>query len=633
MMIERVYEVIRKEEAVLWIGAGFSRYAGYPMAKELSKILHENLTKQEQKEVNSTDSFDKIAQTYVDQRRTKNSLIDLLTINYANRVPKSTEYHDKLAKIPHLKTIITTNFDTLLENAYNNMADIIVDDSDVTKINENRTAIIKVHGDFKHTNKLVITSEDYSDFIATGLNSSIWSVVLERVLTKHIIFVGYGVEDPNVIAMINKISNILGDNRKEIYFISPSISSAKKSNLESKRIIPVLMKGEEFIDGLSQSIENNILTDLKKQYVSSATCQEFMRRRDLYAKFCTSANTTDIIDFTSPIREVAHIGKFTIIDEEISKLILNKTSTEEIVIPAEKLGSFDFKIDGLRHPISDLSNLKNITLIPIPKDTLTDFLFVNASLNVRSIKTKIYTANKNVRLVFVFEAGECEFKIILNEKKNVNDDKRFKIQIQIKLYQTQKLTNSAIQFLSFLTSILKSNDFTLRTHNGIKLPLKIPSVKSINVSEYEEKLEYFKQLKKIEDYYIILFTNIDKINKSDIHNTNLISKGISGSIIDNTVDNDLKFDFNDNCETKMSINFEEEKLHAITNEEGRARIHNYEFLLGGRVIEVVNPIYENKSEFDSGKSSSLIIHCKAGNYFYNYENLLKGKKLFKKDEG
>lgn len=449
-------------------------------------------------------------------------------------------------------------------------------------------------------------------------------------MTKHIIFVGYGVEDPNVIAMINKISNILGDNRKEIYFISPFISSAKKGNLESKRIIPIQMKGEEFIDGLFESIENNILTDLKNQDVSTSTCQEFMRRRDLYAKFDISTNTTDIIDLTSPIREVTHIGKFTIIDEEIAKLILNKKSTEEIVIPAEKLESFDFKIDGLKHTISNLSNLKNITFIPIPEETFTDFLFENASLNVRSVETKIYKANKNVRLVFVFEAGECEFKIILNEEKNVNDDNRFKIQIEIKLYQKQKRTNSAIQFLSFLTSVLKGNDFTLITHNDFKFSLKIPTINSIEVSEYEEKLDYFKQLRKIEDYYTILFTNIDKVKKSDIHNANLVSKGISGSIIDNSVDNDLKFEFNDNSETKMSINFDEEKFHAITDEEGKARIHNYEFLLGGRVIEVVHPIYKNKSEFESGESSSLIIHCKAGSYFYNYQNLLKGKKLVKR---
>lgn len=34
---ERIFELIRKEEVLLFAGAGLSRYAGYPSGKELAE--------------------------------------------------------------------------------------------------------------------------------------------------------------------------------------------------------------------------------------------------------------------------------------------------------------------------------------------------------------------------------------------------------------------------------------------------------------------------------------------------------------------------------------------------------------------------------------------------------------------
>ena len=44
MASKRIFELIRREEVVLFAGAGMSRYAGFPSGAELADILHKNLS-------------------------------------------------------------------------------------------------------------------------------------------------------------------------------------------------------------------------------------------------------------------------------------------------------------------------------------------------------------------------------------------------------------------------------------------------------------------------------------------------------------------------------------------------------------------------------------------------------------
>ncbi|MCK9436872.1 MAG: SIR2 family protein [Synergistaceae bacterium] len=627
-MIKRIFEIIRKGEAVFWIGAGFSKYAGYPLANDLSKIIFDELNDAEKKEANLYSSYEKIAQDYVDLKG-KEPLIDILRENYATKVPDDTRYHDMLSKIPHIKTVVTTNFDTLLENAYKCSADLIVGDSDVSKIKDNRTAIIKVHGDFKHPSKLIITSDDYSRYITTGFNSSIWSVVVERLLTKYVIFIGYSIDDPNAIALIERVSDQLGESRKEFYFVAPSISAAKMNNLKSRRIVPVLITGEEFVKMLYKNIEDNILIDVQRKDISIDICSDFLSFRGLTASYITNNNKITVTDFKSPVKDVHSQTTFTISDLEIAKLIHN-TSIDEIVIPVEKLVSFELRIDGLRHPISELSELKNIIISPISEITKTDFIFKDRSINVRGIKTEIIKARNVIRFDFGFDAGLFRLKIQLNESDNVSDDSRFKITGQINFSEEQTSTSSVIDFLSFILKILKGNEFVLHTTTDFNFQLKLPLINSKIVKEFEAKLNYYQQLKVIEDFFLITFSRIMKITESDVHNASILSKAINGSILNNSEDQSVKLEFVQNSDSSITASIDEDKLTVHFEEEERVRIHNYELILGERIFEVIDPKYSNRNEFESGKDSSLFIFCKAGKFLYNFANIINANRLVNK---
>ena len=115
MSKQRIFELIRKEEAALFVGAGMSLYAGYPSGAKLAEILFNNLTSDLQEQVDFTTNLPKLAEDiYYLKGGNKNYLIENLK-NEFQKEPISNETHQLLAKIPQIKTIITTNYDTLFE--------------------------------------------------------------------------------------------------------------------------------------------------------------------------------------------------------------------------------------------------------------------------------------------------------------------------------------------------------------------------------------------------------------------------------------------------------------------------------------------------------------------------------------
>lgn len=40
----KLFEYIRGEDVVIWAGAGFSRYAGYPLGGQLCDLLYQRLS-------------------------------------------------------------------------------------------------------------------------------------------------------------------------------------------------------------------------------------------------------------------------------------------------------------------------------------------------------------------------------------------------------------------------------------------------------------------------------------------------------------------------------------------------------------------------------------------------------------
>ena len=138
---ERIFNLVRKEEVILWAGSGLSIYAGFPSGADLAKKIMAELSREERESINVGNDLASIAEDFVNIRSGSRNELNMILGNIFNRTPDSTKLHDIIAKIPHIKRIITTNYDKLFELAYKNECVVIINAKDTSNLSDRKVAI------------------------------------------------------------------------------------------------------------------------------------------------------------------------------------------------------------------------------------------------------------------------------------------------------------------------------------------------------------------------------------------------------------------------------------------------------------------------------------------------------------
>ncbi len=138
----------------------------------------------------------RLAQVYQTQRG-RGALLDLV----AKHVP-SDDYlpglaHRRLRDIPWA-AVVTTNYDDLLERAFEPVRKVrvVISDEDLT---QHRTLddllVVKMHGDLRRRDSIVLSEEDYRQYPATrpGISVKVRQLLLEHPL----LFLGFSMTDPH----------------------------------------------------------------------------------------------------------------------------------------------------------------------------------------------------------------------------------------------------------------------------------------------------------------------------------------------------------------------------------------------------------------------------------------------------
>lgn len=138
----------------------------------------------------------RLAQVYQTQF-SRTAVLDLI----AKHVPSGDflpgAAHYRLRDIPW-SAVVTTNYDDLLERAFDPVrrARVIISDEDLT---QHRTMddllIIKMHGDLRRRDSIVISEEDYRQYAVTRPGIS---VKVRQLLVEHpLLFLGFSLNDPH----------------------------------------------------------------------------------------------------------------------------------------------------------------------------------------------------------------------------------------------------------------------------------------------------------------------------------------------------------------------------------------------------------------------------------------------------
>ena len=149
------------------------------------------------------------------------------------------ESHRRMLQLPW-DSVYTTNWDTLLERTSEQISDRhygIV--SDVKQIPiADRPRIVKLHGSFPITSRLIITEEDYRTYqkeFAPFVN-----MVQQSMMETTFFLVGFSGDDPNFLNWSGWVRDNLGESAPKIYLAGwLNLSGHRRRMLEQRNVVPI----------------------------------------------------------------------------------------------------------------------------------------------------------------------------------------------------------------------------------------------------------------------------------------------------------------------------------------------------------------------------------------------------------
>lgn len=607
---ENLFELIRKENVVIWAGVGLSLYAGYPSGKQLVNFLYNTLSITEKREIDKSLTLPDFAETYYRiKEHDMSSIIHALNKIFTETPPKSIEHHKKLATIPHFKTIITTNYDQLFEKAYGQKGQVAFLSKQIPGLKKSNVSILKVHGDLSEPETIIIKSSDYEHFFETGSENDIfWTKVKEQIAGNSILFLGYNLEDINARVLFNRITKALGKFRNPCYLIAPNFSISKKNDLKKSKIIYIDTTAEIFIVELIENIKSNIYSDYNKKWISVETLKDFIITYKVHPDLKIEGNDLKLVSLRAASKGVRTQGNFTI------KLDKDQLDRFKSFVSGETLGEFEFigknivnlefDVGGINWPIFKEEGKLVIKSRPL-KELQVDVRFKDG-FEVYDVPVKIYISKSQAKIEIdlISASLEVTFKPSSKIKSDIN--------FLFKHHPQYSKVKDEIKLFTILKKLTDGEEITVFWDFGKKKRTFRPSKAVKFHKTFSSLLQYFENLHLIERHYHLQFSGItqDSLTEESYHTVNLIISAIKK--IPTPIKNEItRIELNDySPEVLQELkkqNIDQKPLMACLGEKEIISLHDQTIDLGYKHIEFKKPRIENIDAILSGGKKELII--------------------------
>lgn len=141
--------------------------------------------------------------------------------------------------------IFTTNYDTLLERASENIVDhahyVVTSREDIPQSKMlGRRRIVKLHGSFPSQRPFIFTEEDYRRY--PDLAAPFVNLVRQSILENVFCLIGFSGDDPNFLQWVGWVRDVLDQHALPIYlFLGSAPTLGQQRLLESRRVTPVVL--------------------------------------------------------------------------------------------------------------------------------------------------------------------------------------------------------------------------------------------------------------------------------------------------------------------------------------------------------------------------------------------------------
>ncbi len=499
---DRIFKFIQKGKLTLFIGAGFSIKAGAPSVSELKKAFIGDFPTEE-REALRDKGLDEITEKYVKDicGGSRNELNTILEQKFSfNR--KDLSDHELLTKIPHVKRIFTTNYDSLIEDSYGAYrCQVIRHSKDAAYFDDNKVAIFKIHGDFEAKDDIIITQSDYNKFVGGAPDKYLWDILKTEFVTRNFLFLGYSLKDSNVLESLLDVEKHLSNNRREHFIVVPNMSKRDSGRLMKHGVEYVQGTADEFLTALFEFLEQNAKGDLENGIQTKENI-EFFKQHNMTPTISHGEGKNSILGVQSldgnPLVSKCHFmlpqkyaNQLAEINFDKQGIITKPGDLPHFEIPTSKIKDFNYSIGGISFSNGD--GLQKLFVYP-PNSRHEVTITVPECEFIKKMTCIIY---KNAPLEFILQLdGEAFFLKISYMFESEESNLKY-VGFLVEFKDTYSDNDLAMQWMSAMHCI--SSEGTMRIQIDGMNPNELKGFQNEkNKKYYSRCLNYYKNLKKIE---------------------------------------------------------------------------------------------------------------------------------------
>jgi hypothetical protein len=254
-LISRLSRDVIEESCVLFVGAGSTtekmphRPSFYSKIKGMACIGDEC----------ESLSFPDVMQMFCDERDGgHHNLLVREAINYLEPIllpgptnHSASQFCAAVASIPFFKTLVTTNWDPLLERALDVLVPI-TEDRDLAFWDDRKKQVLKLHGCITRPHSIVATRKDYETCVTA--NALLFNKLRDLMATKTFLFTGYSLQDGDFREVWDSITSRLGRFSKLAYALDPHASDQDVEYWKERGILIFRLFDVQFIRELRKHI-------------------------------------------------------------------------------------------------------------------------------------------------------------------------------------------------------------------------------------------------------------------------------------------------------------------------------------------------------------------------------------------
>ncbi len=646
-MFEHITQLVRKEQIALFVGSGFSLKAGAPRSSDIISAIKEEMTADEWSALDQSKikNLDYASNEFLKGRSGGRNLLISTLKQLMTFEKKDISDHISLAKIPHFHHIFTTNYDTLLEDAYqiaNINRNVVRNDAGCTYINTTWPSIYKIHGDLDEPNGIILSSSDYDRYFNKVRNPNLWGLAKSCFLKDAIVFIGYSLNDVNIIDIIERIQNAVGENHKPYFLIAPGFDKKRRTMLGKLGVEYFDAVGKDFLDELNKILSDNIIKDFRTHKVSTDTFHKYCNIHDLDPSVILQSNQNVVKELKAVAGKekrtelnfhvtLPTMDKDNFFDFEKNGVILSNnplgTSVPVIKLKSPQLQDFSYYENGIR--IMDSDDVKELFVVPQTKEGIITIEVPNKDF-LETLPFRSYKLN-NQKLTMNINCDAFDFSISLSLSSDFTLPIIFNGKVSPKEYYRDN--DSAIKWAHFFNYMFSGEDFYLREISSGALNIAkadIDGDASVHAKPYDMFIDYYKMVKRIEMQIHKKFAEYDNFSETNYEMAKIILSYLTHSPVEIKTPQGRDFEFTledyTSKENKSLIENGGNYVIAITQPStSKLKFNGMEFLIPYRNISLnnctVTSVIKNKN-----KSARIKIHNNDTVCYYFYgDNPIENK--------